>query len=459
MNMKATFYRRHKFFSQINKSSSNFYGSPTFRKFIKENAKNELSKIDSPFSINYDLNNIHRRLLHTKIKNNPKLNQLEIECYSCKKPKKDKKIREFFLTTNKNKTVQKSRNNIKILKINDLDGNTETSRNKNIKSDIMYPLSSRSISRDNNIFSLNNSNRYLKEFIKERRLINKLKYIYKLKYESKEKKENEISCGIKLLDIHQQSLLETKDLLSKFEIERNHYNRHLFNELMMNKQILLKLKIKQNQLEGKVLNLNRKIDDLKGKSYIAKEYKDFLFCVKNQVISIDKYKSETLDADSEKNKKDESDIDSIKKKFNLRKSKVFVPIMRKNTLNVKNAIPIRKSNKLKSLKERKVNKSLIKRGSFQERRNSDTQIFESPYEFKYQMKSIENRLIQLIKKKNKIHRDVIQLKIIKEKELHSCKKNLSIDSTIKMYEELLNNYKFINPDDVELHPGIVKKKK
>ena len=257
-----------------------------------------------------------------------------------------------------------------------------------------------------------------------------------------------MSCGIKLIDIHQQSLLGTKELFNQFENEWNHYNRHLFNDLMINKQILLKLKIKQNQLEGKVLNLNKKIDDLKGKSYIAKEYKNFLFCVKNQVISIDKYKSETIDDDFEQNKnsKDESKVDSIKKKFTSKKSRVFVPLMRKNTLITKNYFPNRKNNKLNTLKDRKINKKLIKRASFQERRNSDTQIFESPYEFKYQMKSIENKLIQLIKKKNKIQEEIIQLKILKEKELHLYKKNENLDSAIKMYEELLTNYKENNND-------------
>ena len=455
MNMKTTFYRRHKFFSQINKSSSNFYGSPTFRKFIRENTKIEKSKIDSPFSINYDLNHIHRRLLHSKIKTNPKYNQLEIECYSFKKPRKDIKSREFFLTTNKNKTVQKSRNNIKKFKINDIDENTEILKSKNRKYDTIYPLSS-SISRDKNIFTLNNSNRYLNDFIRERRLINKLRYIHKIKYETKEKKENEISCGIKLMDIHQQSLLDTKELLHKFEIEQNHYNRHLFNDLMMNKQILLKLKIKKSQLEGKVLNLNRKIDDLKGKSYIAKEYKDFLFCVKNQVISIDKYKSETLD---DEYSKDESNINSIKRKFIPKKTRIFAPIMRKNTMNAKNITGNRKNNKLNTLKDRKINKKLIKRASFQEKQNSDTLIFESPYEFKYQMKYIENKLIQLIKKKNKIEGDVIQLKILKEKELHSCKKNANIDSAIKLYEELLNNYKENNNDlQSRLNSLLIKQK-
>jgi len=453
--MKTTFYRRHKFFSQINKSSSNFYGSPTFRKFIRENTKIEKSKIDSPFSINYDLNHIHRRLLHSKIKTNPKYNQLEIECYSFKKPRKDIKSREFFLTTNKNKTVQKSRNNIKKFKINDIDENTEILKSKNRKYDTIYPLSS-SISRDKNIFTLNNSNRYLNDFIRERRLINKLRYIHKIKYETKEKKENEISCGIKLLDIHQQSLLDTKELLHKFEIEQNHYNRHLFNDLMMNKQILLKLKIKKSQLEGKVLNLNRKIDDLKGKSYIAKEYKDFLFCVKNQVISIDKYKSETLD---DEYSKDESNINSIKRKFIPKKTRIFAPIMRKNTMNAKNITGNRKNNKLNTLKDRKINKKLIKRASFQEKQNSDTLIFESPYEFKYQMINIENKLIQLIKKKNKIEGDVIQLKILKEKELHSCKKNANIDSAIKLYEELLNNYKENNNDlQSRLNSLLIKQK-
>ena len=455
MNMKTTFYRRHKFFSQINKSGSNFYGSPTFRKFIRENTKIEKSKIDSPFSINYDLNHIHRRLLHSKIKTNPKYNQLEIECYSFKKPRKDIKSREFFLTTNKNKTVQKSRNNIKKFKINDIDENTEILKSKNRKYDTIYPLSS-SISRDKNIFALNNSNRYLNDFIRERRLINKLRYIHKIKYETKEKKENEISCGIKLLDIHQQSLLDTKELLHKFEIEQNHYNRHLFIDLMMNKQILLKLKIKKSQLEGKVLNLNRKIDDLKGKSYIAKEYKDFLFCVKNQVISIDKYKSETLD---DEYSKDESNINSIKRKFIPKKTRIFAPIMRKNTMNAKNITGNRKNNKLNTLKDRKINKKLIKRASFQEKQNSDTLIFESPYEFKYQMKYIENKLIQLIKKKNKIEGDVIQLKILKEKELHSCKKNANIDSAIKLYEELLNNYKENNNDlQSRLNSLLIKQK-
>lgn len=461
MNMKNISFRRHKFFSQINRSSSNFYGSTTFRKFIKENPKNEMSKIDSPFSINYDLNHIHRRLLHSKIKANPKYNKLEIECYSFKKQKKDKKTKEFFLTTNKSNTILKSRNNIKMLKINELDENIDIIKSKNRKYDTIYPISSSSISRDKNIFTIKNSNRYLNDFIKERRLINKLRYIHKLKSEIKEKKENEISSGIKLIDIHQQSLLDTKDLLQKFEIQQNHYNRHLFNDLIMNKQILLKLKIKKSQLEGKILNLNRKIDDIKGKSYIAKEYKNFLLCVKYQVISIDKCKSESFDDDFEQNKnsKDESNIDSAKKKFTSKKSRVFAPLMRQNTLSSKINYPNRIKNKLNTLKDGKINKKLIKRASFQERKNSDAQIFESPFEFKYQMKSIENKLIHLIKKKNKIQEDIIQLKILKEKELHSYKKNVNLDSAIKLDEELLINYKENNHDlQKKLNSLLIKQK-
>ena len=348
-----------------------------------------------------------------------------------------------------------------MLKINELDEDTEIIKNKNKKYDTINPHSSSSISRDKNIFTIKNSNRYLNDFLKERRLINKLRYIHKIKYEIKEKKENEISCGIKLIDIHQKSLLETKDLLNKFEIERNHYNRHLFNDLMMNKQILLKLKIKQSQLEGKVLNLNKKIDDLKGKSYAAKEYKNFLFCVKNQVISIDKYKSETLDDDFDQNINinDESNLGSIKQKFTSKKSRVFVPLMRKNTLNTKIVSTNRKNNKLNTLKDRKISKNLIKRASFQQRKSSDALIFESPYEFKYQMRSIENKLIQLIKKKNKIQGDIIQLKILKEKELHSYKKNENVDSAIKMYEELLANYKENNNDlQNKLNSLLIKQK-
>ena len=443
MNMKNISFRRHKFFSQINRSSSNFYGSTTFRKFIKENPKNEMSKIDSPFSINYDLNHIHRRLLHSKIKANPKYNKLEIECYSFKKQKKDKKTKEFFLTTNKSNTILKSRNNIKMLKINELDENIDIIKSKNRKYDTIYPISSSSISRDKNIFTIKNSN------------------IHKLKSEIKEKKENEISSGIKLIDIHQQSLLDTKDLLQKFEIQQNHYNRHLFNDLIMNKQILLKLKIKKSQLEGKILNLNRKIDDIKGKSYIAKEYKNFLLCVKYQVISIDKCKSESFDDDFEQNKnsKDESNIDSVKKKLTSKKSRVFAPLMRQNTLSSKINYPNRIKNKLNTLKDGKINKKLIKRASFQERKNSDAQIFESPFEFKYQMKSIENKLIHLIKKKNKIQEDIIQLKILKEKELHSYKKNVNLDSAIKMDEELLINYKENNHDlQKKLNSLLIKQK-
>ena len=319
------------------------------------------------------------------------------------------------------------------------------------------------------------TNKYIKDFINERRQINKLRYINKLKSELKEKRENEIECDLKLLDFDRISLLKSKTLLKQFETDRNHYNRHLLDELIMNKQILLKIKLKQSILEGKVTNLKKKIDDLTNKSKVLKEYKNFLLCVKNHASSFDKYFNKTIDVNKDrrksvnindnsnyqKNNNNNNEKNGLSKKnFMKKRYSVFMPFLKKNTFTLRQKID---NNKIKNLKKRitfdenkideKLDKNLVPH-----RKHSDSEIFESSYEFNSKMNKIEDTLFTLIIKNNKITREIAQLKYKKSKILNSIKSNINIESKIKICEELLNNYKDYNNNLNKKFNSLIKEK-
>ncbi len=479
MDKNNMFYSRKKFFLHINKSSSDFYGTLTYRNFIRENLKNEPTKILSPFTINQEMNRdlidqTHRRILHSKIKSNPKYKKLEIECYSYKKDKEKNKLynsqkdnerekkkekereREIFLTNDNNlqKTLKKSRNKDNYLNIY----NTYRLTNYKIgKKKNMYPESSTKMYMNNYFFD---TNRNIKDFINQRRFAKKLKYINKLKMELKEKRENEIECDLNLLEYDRISLLKSQFLLEQFETDRNHYYRHLLNELMIHKQILLKLKLKKSILEGKVSNLKKKIDDLKNKSNLLKEYKHFLLCVKKHASSFDKYFYKTIDNNNEKkneanisnnNNKDKLILD--KKNLINKRTSNYMPILKQNTYTVKKKLVNNQGKNLRDIKKRVTynEKQLLgekfDNNSFNHQDiNSYSEIFESSYEFNSKMNKIEDTLFTLIYKNNQIRRELVELKFIKKKELNSIKTNKNMQTKIKLYEELLNNYKDYNND-------------
>ena len=454
MNKRLEFYRKNKIFLDINKTSLDFYGSSKYKNLIQENTKSDFSKINSPFTINQKYNkdlmsNAHRILLHSKIKSNPKYDKLEIECYTCKKNKKYIKNNNIFLTTNGNKTVKKSRNIDNIFKINekkDLFSNTNYGERKNRK---IYTISSSNIEMNKYYFD---SNKNVKEFINERRRINKLKYINKLKIDLKEKRVNENQGDINLYDINCISLLKSKNLFTKFETDRNHYNRHLLNELMNNKQILLKILLKQNSLEGEVIYLKKKIDDLKGKANGLKDYKKFLLSVKNHSLSIDNYFNKKsimrrntiiINRNNNANTNDSGNSnkrnDGIKKRYS-----VYMPNIKKNSIN-KHKSDIKKKTYYKK-NTFEINKEGIIREHFikKEKAKSEPNIFESSDDFYSKMKRIEDALLSLIYKNNKITRQINEMKLVKINELKSLRTNSNIIDNSKIYEELLNNYKDYN---------------
>ena len=479
--MKSLSHRRHKFFLAINKSNSDFNGSSTFRKFTYNNIRNEASKMNHLFTINYDkLNNVHRKILHSKLKSNPKYNQLEIQSYSNNKNEKYNKFHDFFLTTNKNtintdkkiKNIKKSRNKSSLSKkVEELN----ISRNKGKKNKTMYPNFSRNMNLNMDKYYLNiTGNRYIKDFIDESRLINKLKYINKIKFEKKEKKENEISIDMKLIDIHCKSLLSTEHLYQQYEVERNHYNRHLFNDVIMNKQILLKLKMKKNQAEGKILNLIKKIDDLKNKSNLLSDYKNFILSIKNHIEFINQLNLKYLNAKLEKDKKEEKTTSNInnntinktiisRRNSIAKKNPSLIPILKKKTFNITSKYEYNSRNKTFKkrktivMNENKIN-NIIHKDSIGKRRNSYSQIFDSPMEFNFQMKKIKETLFSLLIKRNKLYSELIKLKLEKEEEIKANKINTKIDSQIKIKEELLKNYKEYNKDLTDKLNSLIKEK-
>jgi hypothetical protein len=380
----------------------------------------------SRFTINQEKNidllgNAHRQMLHSKIASNPKFKKLEIECYSCKKekPYNNQLEREIFLTNNNSiqKALKKSRNK----------GNFFLKTiYKNSKNTIIYPESSTRIYMNKYLFD---TNKNVKDFINERRLIKKLKYINKLKVELKEKRENEIECDLNLLEYDRILLLKSQMLLKQFETDRNHYNRYLLNELMMHNQILLKLKFKKSMLEGKVTNLKKKIEDLRNKSNVLKEYKNFLLCVKKHASSFDKYLTKAVIDVSKEKKNDDNIVGTNNNKNNMGKNglakrnfmkkrySVYMPLLKKNTYTVKkNVVNIKENNiKKKVTYDEKNIEDKLENNSFNHKDNkSETEIFESSYEFNSKMNKIEDTLFTLIYKNNKIRRELVELNLKKK---------------------------------------------
>ena len=454
MKKKFSFYQKHKLFLEINKSSSEFYGSSKYKKLIQEKYKINNSKLNSPFTLNQNYNNdlmsnAHRILLHSKIKSNPKYDKLEIECYTCKKQKNIDKNKDIFLTTNMNKNVKKSRNIDNFFKINEIKDFTNKTNYKERKSRTINSISSKKFEMNKYYFD---TKRNIKEFVDERRIMNRLKYINKLKTDLKEKRENEKKGELKLYYINCISLIKSKNLLTQFETDRNYYNRHLLNDLMNNKQILLKILLKQNILEGEIINLKKKIEDLKGKTIALKGYKKFLLCIKNHTLSRYNYvnksfkKRNTLVMGQKNNDKnnDSNNLsrNSIKKAFSFHN-----PLLKKNSLIVKQKNDNKKDKRFyKKVTFENYNNETIKEHFLtkDKKTKSESQIFESTKDFYNKMNRIEENLLTSIYKNNKIRRQITKMKIMKTEELNSLKKNYNIEIKKKLYEELLNSYKDYN---------------
>ena len=472
MKSQSLSNKMNKLYLKLNKSNSDCYFFFDYIDIIKKKRNNEISKINIPFTINNEynkdfFNNAHRLLIHSKIKSNPKYNKLEIDSYASKKEKQHYN-KNIFLTINIDKNAQKSRNKINFIQ---LTGNkssfSKPNYNKRNKKQLYIINPSQ--------FELNkyylDTDRNINEFINERRIINKLKYINKIKYELKDKRENEIEEELKLYNYNSNCLLTSKYLLTKFEIDRNHYNRYLFNELIANKQTLLKIKLKQNIIEGEVTQLKKKIDDLKGKKNLLKEYKNFLLSVKYHISNIDNYFNKTIEPKIKKQKIDKKNSITISPKINKQKldnnhSLTITPKnYGKNYLYKKESIKKRYS-VFKPFLKQYINKNIDYKKdkifqkettfeyrkeenmqhdfSYHQKAKSDYEIFESSIDFYNKMNKIKNLLFNLIYKNNKISREIFEMKIKKKEEVASLKINSNINSKIKIFEELLNNYKAQN---------------
>ena len=79
-----------------------------------------------------------------------------------------------------------------------------------------------------------------------------------------------------------------------------------------------------------------------------------------------------------------------------------------------------------------------------EKSKSEPNIFESTTDFYNKMNGIEDALLALIYKNNKITRQINQMKLIKIDEIKSLKTDSNILDKTKIYEELLSNYKDYN---------------
>ena len=323
-----------------------------------------------------------------------------------------------------NKNVKKSRNIDNFFKINEIKDFTNKTNYKERKSRTINSISSKKFEMNKYYFD---TKRNIKEFVDERRIMNRLKYINKLKTDLKEKRENEKKGELKLYYINCISLIKSKNLLTQFETDRNYYNRHLLNDLMNNKQILLKILLKQNILEGEIINLKKKIDDLKGKTIALKGYKKFLLCIKNHTLSRYNYvnksfkKRNTLVMGQKNNDKnnDSNNLsrNSIKKAFSFHN-----PLLKKNSLIVKQKNDNKKDKRFyKKVTFENYNNETIKEHFLtkDKKTKSESQIFESTKDFYNKMNRIEENLLTSIYKNNKIRRQITKMKIMKTEELNS----------------------------------------
>jgi hypothetical protein len=123
-----------------------------------------------------------------------------------------------------------------------------------------------------------------------------------------------------------------------------------------------------------------------------------------------------------------------------------MPILKKSSIN-NHKTEIRKKTYYKKTtfeikKEGIIREHFIKK----EKAKSEPNIFESANDFYSKMNRIEDTLLALIYKNNKITRQINQMKLIKIDELKSLRSDSNFIDKSKIYEELLNNYKDYNND-------------
>ena len=121
-----------------------------------------------------------------------------------------------------------------------------------------------------------------------------------------------------------------------------------------------------------------------------------------------------------------------------------MPILKKSSIN-NHKTEIRKKTYYKKTtfeikKEGIIREHFIKK----EKAKSEPNIFESANDFYSKMNRIEDTLLALIYKNNKITRQINQMKLIKIDELKSLRSDSNFIDKSKIYEELLNNYKDYN---------------
>ena len=177
---------------------------------------------------------------------------------------------------------------------------------------------------------------------------------------------------------------------------------------------------------------------------LLREYKNFILSVKNKVSSsINDFNKENKTKNlSRSNSSRNNDKNILDKKNSTKKRySIFMPLLKKNTFTNKN-----KDKKL--LKRTTFDDNFIKefkkeakKDSEKKKVKSDSEMFESPIEFNNKINKMEDYLFSLIYKKNKLSRDVIDMKIQKRNLLKDLKSNSNVEGKIKLYKELINNYK------------------
>ena len=443
----------------------------------------------------------HKSLLHLKLSSNPKFKDTEKICFTERSPKEKKEIKRFKNTYEKiflTNTEEKSRNNKVIYPriITDyrdkFDKDLINDKYINIPSNTFLPFK-----KNRYLYLLPETiNVKIDDFIDDCKMLKKAKLINAIKLERLKKNITFLDLKFEEGDVKIYSLKKSLKLINIYKRVFGEYNKFLIIKIKNEKKILNDINIFQKGLEDQVNILQKQFDDIIKELEIVNNFKLIFTAIKNKEKLKDFTKECKIFIEGlKKNLKKKVKIS--KRNLNISTTKIINKnIIRKSKAITKSSFEFSRINseeKNKDPKKRvrrsmsiitppnltktKNRKKILERfNSIQPSAFEKKKRFESiwdndnlDYDIESNERVIINNILRIFKKYNQVNSQIIEYKIISEREDNNGqdnKNNKLIENQknnlihAKNYNKsLISRYKILhyNNQDYSLHMAIYNK--
>ena len=475
--------------------------------FIKNYKNYNLTQTKFNNRIYKSFKSFHKSLLHLKLSINPKYKDNENICYTDRRPKKKKEIENFkntyekiFLTNTDEKNIKTSKfNNNKQLQLI-TDYNTKTKQDNKKENYISIPSNTfLSFKKNKYIYYLPDIiNEKISDFIDDAKMMRNLRFINTIKVDRKKRKKALIELKLEEMKILRNSLAISKKYINIYKNVFADYNKFLINEIKKEQKLLYNYNMYKTNLENEVNILQKRFNDIIKELEVVNNFKLIFTAIKNKTKIEDNNKlSKKFIEDLLKKLQNEvlfkrkNTSYSTKKKTTLNKNNLRKSYARRlsigSLLGNEHIINSSENEKIKEQNRmfkkmmtiittsKKTRKQIQRFNSYQP--VSEKKMFNDivlnndnlDYDIDRNENIIINNILRLVNKNNKINSQIVDLKVISEKE-ESLPQNVINNKLINLENMdllqvknqnkiLAEKYKIIhyNNKDYSLHLSIYRK--